>query len=558
MFCNNCGRQLKEGAAFCDGCGMPVQAMTGVPQMRAKVPKDNGNGASAAKHRKKIIISAALAVAALATVVFFVRSGRTGQTEDAEEAAVNADASETEKAEETAQTQETEKTAQIQETEKETDSRSNQNEQAQPDNEDEMSVLEEYADVETSVWKTEEHYQHTQEGEEYLACLIEYDSREHEVRRCYYNEDGSVLSEVKSDNRYDREGKLLSATNAYDDDSIIITEYDESERETEGRQYDEHGRLGGVCPYSYEYDEQEDVWDCDYIWLFYDLDGEYTSSGFSNHEVISYDEQGRITAHYYIPYTINCYMYDKTEEEIRQEFAGISPKSENWIYREIAHMAEAAEDVPIQVYCYDGKENLQNIINYHISDGSFSQEASCTYEYDSAGNVRTSRMESESETVVTVYNRTVLQNPCGIQEVTWEEGGLTKPALQFLLENGDVIERKAAYEGSVDHVEYKDITGDGFCEAFVYIGMPDNYTDAYYRIAVYQVQEGNVIDISPFVEFHEEATYWDTEIVEEPETEYGMVLQLDTYDQIPEGEDLVAYVAERLTIGYQKSELIDI
>lgn len=193
MFCNNCGRQLKEGAAFCDGCGMPVQAMTGVPQMRAKVPKDNGNGASAAKHRKKIIISAALAVAALATVVFFVRSGRTGQTEDAEEAAVNADASETEKAEETAQTQETEKTAQIQETEKETDSRSNQNEQAQPDNEDEMSVLEEYADVETSVWKTEEHYQHTQEGEEYLACLIEYDSREHEVRRCYYNEDGSVL-----------------------------------------------------------------------------------------------------------------------------------------------------------------------------------------------------------------------------------------------------------------------------------------------------------------------------------------------------------------------------
>ena len=25
MFCSNCGRQLKEGAAFCDRCGTPVQ-----------------------------------------------------------------------------------------------------------------------------------------------------------------------------------------------------------------------------------------------------------------------------------------------------------------------------------------------------------------------------------------------------------------------------------------------------------------------------------------------------------------------------------------------------
>lgn len=546
MFCTNCGKQLKEGAAFCDGCGTPVQSMVNTAQMQVEASKDNGAGA--AKHRKKIILPALLAVLALAAVVLFaVKSGHDGQTEDAEEAAVHVDASGMEKPEEAARAQETEE---------EPDALSNQEEKERPDNEDEMSLLEEYADVETSVWKTEEHYRYTEDGGEYLGCLIEYDSREHEVRRCDYNEDGSVRSEIKSDNRYDREGKLLSVTSAYSDGSIYITEYDELEREIESCCYDGDGRLIGECPYSYEWDEQEDVWDCDYMWLSYDSDGEYIGSGMSNHETISYDEQGRIAYrlfHFY-PMGIECYMYDKTEEEIRQELAGISLESENPLYRGIAQRVEEyGDDASIEVYRYDGKGNLQDISRYHISDGSFSQEASCTYEYDSEGNVRTSRMESESETVVTVYNRTLLQKPCGIQEVTWGEGenGTEKPVLRFLLENGNVIEREAAYDGLADHVEYRDITGDGFCEAFVYIAMPNTYSDTYYRIAVYQAQEGNVTDISPYVEFREEAAYWNTKIVEESGTGYGVVLQMEAYGKILTEKEPLTYVTDRLTIGYQ-------
>ena len=123
--------------------------------------------------------------------------------------------------------------------------------------------------------------------------------------------------------------------------------------------------------------------------------------------------------------------------------------------------------------------------------------------------------------------------------------------MRFQLENGSVIEREATYDGLVDHVEYRDINGDGFREAFVYIVMPNNFFDTYYRIAVYQVQEGSVTDISPYTEFLEEASYWNTEIVEESETGYGVVLQLESYDKILGVEGSSIYVADRLTIGYR-------
>ena len=42
MFCSNCGRQLKEGAVFCDRCGTPVQAAPIVTQ--TKVPKGKEAG----------------------------------------------------------------------------------------------------------------------------------------------------------------------------------------------------------------------------------------------------------------------------------------------------------------------------------------------------------------------------------------------------------------------------------------------------------------------------------------------------------------------------------
>lgn len=550
MFCKNCGKKIKEGDSFCVCCGTPVKARGGTMQIQEAEP----NIESANKKKKIVIISCivvmlVLAAAGTGALLYFNSDGyrsRKNMTlaEEAQKVSVNADVSDMENDEETVQPKET--------AQEETDA-SQQDKKEESDREDGMSSVEEYSDMETDVWKTEEHYRHTQDGGEYLQSLIEYDSREHIVRECFYNEDGSIFSETKWDNRYNGEGKLLGRTGISGSTSSI-EEYDEEERKITTRCYDEWDRLISECPVSYEYDELEKVWYCDYMWLNYNEEGEYTGSGLSNHEIISYDEQGRITAFCQYPFTARCHMYDKTEEEIRQELAGISQESEKLIYREFAQMMEEyGDDGLIEVYRYDGEGNLQDVGNYHAADDSLIRKVSCTYEYDSAGNIRTSRMESESETVAVVYNRTVLQNTCGIQEVTWRDGeyGIEKPVLRFQLENGSVIEREATYDGWVDHVEYRDINGDGFREAFVYIVMPNNFFDTYYRIAVYQVQEGSVTDISPYTEFLEEASYWNTEIVEESETGYGVVLQLESYEKILGVEESSIYVADRLTIGYR-------
>ncbi|MCI9335024.1 MAG: zinc-ribbon domain-containing protein [Lachnospiraceae bacterium] len=62
MFCSNCGRQLKEGAAFCDRCGTPVQAAPIVTQTKAL----KGQDAEVEKHKKKIVMPVILAVLILA------------------------------------------------------------------------------------------------------------------------------------------------------------------------------------------------------------------------------------------------------------------------------------------------------------------------------------------------------------------------------------------------------------------------------------------------------------------------------------------------------------
>lgn len=548
MFCKHCGKKIKDGASFCACCGTPVQAGNGTMQIQAV----ESNIESTIKKKKIVIISCITVMLVLAAVgtgaaLYFNSDeyqSRMTLAEEADKATVDADVSEIENGGEAVLSKEA--------AEDESDMLQ-QDEKKESDGEGGMSVFEEYSDVETNVWKTEEHYRHTQDGGEYLQSLIEYDSREHVVRECFYHEDGSIFSETKWDNRYNEEGKLLSRTGISESTSSF-EEYDEEERKIMTRCYDEWDRLTSECPVSYEYDELEKVWYCDYMWLDYNEEGEYTGSGPGNHEIISYDEQGRITAFCQYPLTARCYMYDKTEEEIRQELAGISQESENPIYREFVQMMEGYEDdVLIEVYRYDGEGNLQDVSSYHAADDSLNQKASCTYEYDSAGNIRTSRMEGETETVKAVYNRLVLQTHCGIQEVTWEEeeSAFANPVLRFLLENGRVIEREAAYGGWVDHVEYRDINGNGFREAFVYIVMPNNFFDTYYRIAVYQVQEGSVTDISPYTEFMEEASYWNTEIVEESGTGYGVVFQLESYNKMLGEEESSIYVADRLTIGYR-------
>lgn len=512
---------------------------------------------------RKVVIGfliVCVVVATVAAILLFVKDGHTKQEDDAGvtmAAAVSG-------------TDEEEKTVQMQQTEEESSAAlEKQSENSSPDGdqepfgaesepsdaEKEALLRREYSDVETNVWKTEECYRHTQEGGEYLHKLIEYDSRDNVVRECSYDEDGSLSTETVWNNRYNREGKLVRRSGILSQSSLYsysFEEFDGEERVINRNGYDDEGRVTWTLPFSYDYDEQENLWYCDYMALYFDENEEYTSSGFSNHEVSSYDEQGRITARYQYAYMAQYHMYNKTEEEIKQEMAEILQESEKPVSLESLIM-EYEDDVPIEVYRYDGEGNLQEIYDYHMADGTLSQKASCTYEYDSMGNIKKSRTESEFETVIATYNRSVLQNNCGIKEVTWEEEEdyFAKRTLRFVLENGTVTEREATYDGLVDHVEYRDITGDGVCEALVFINMPNNYTDQYYRIAIYQVQEGNVADLSPFAEFRKEAAYWVTEIVEESGAEYGIVLQMDSYDKILSEEGPVLFVDERLTVAYR-------
>ena len=174
MFCKHCGKKIKDGASFCACCGTPVQAGNGTMQIQAV----ESNIESTIKKKKIVIISCIAVMLVLAAVgtgaaLYFNSDeyqSRMTLAEEADKATVDADVSEIENGGEAVLSKEA--------AEDESDMLQ-QDEKKESDGEGGMSVFEEYSDVETNVWKTEEHYRHTQDGGEYLQSLIEYDSREH-------------------------------------------------------------------------------------------------------------------------------------------------------------------------------------------------------------------------------------------------------------------------------------------------------------------------------------------------------------------------------------------
>lgn len=74
MFCNKCGAQLSDTAAFCNKCGTPTQAPTPIPQ-----PQPVYTEAAPAKRRKKpvLIWILLLIIILLATVcIIFLKKAR--------------------------------------------------------------------------------------------------------------------------------------------------------------------------------------------------------------------------------------------------------------------------------------------------------------------------------------------------------------------------------------------------------------------------------------------------------------------------------------------------
>lgn len=427
--------------------------------------------------------------------------------------------------------------------------------------EDDMALCD-YVNMDTDAWKTEEYYKRTEDGTVHFQEKLEYDSNENLISQIYYQTDGSIFSICKWDNWYTGEGKLLKTigscsqidTDGTEDlNEYIREEYDENGRVVQYYRYDTEWNIRSEISYEYEYDAQTDVWSCHHMSLNYDENGEYVGSGASNHELYSYDEANRIAAHFSYPIVGQCYMYDKTEEQIRQDLQGISLESENALYRKFAEMeAEYGEDALIDIYRYDGNGILQEIDSYSITDMALQKKTSCTYEYDSGGNVRTGCMESVDEAVYITYNREDAPKNCAINDITWEEteSPYGKAMLQFMLEDGSVVTREAAYDGIVERVEYKDITGDGIEEAFVFINMPNNIIDQYFRIAVYQIQEGKPVDLSPVADVPE-TLYWNTMMAEEEIPGYGIVLQMESYGKKLEGNEPRIIVTDRMTIAYQ-------
>lgn len=434
-------------------------------------------------------------------------------------------------------------------------------------------------DLNSGAWKSEACYSRAEDGEPYLSSLTEYNSREDMTKQVFYNADGSIQQEMEFENEYTVDGKLAKATELGGSNVLGWTEY---EYDGEGRilkwsRYDGEGRLASEDPYSYEYDELTNTLYCDHMVLTYNENGEYAGSGPSNHERSVYDDKNRITAYYSFPNIAQCHMYGQTEAQILQTLQEITPESENPVYYAFSQIIdEYGEDFRIQVYRYDEDGNLEEVDDYNTATGSLEKKITYTYEYDNEGRIKDIFMESESESIHTAYRYDAKEpefriiqakaRDTAIREVTWEEQdfSLEKQILRFTLEDGTVIEKEAACEGMVQAADYRDITGDGVNEAIISVYYANTMTE-YTLIAVYQVQDGQIVDISPATDIGELADdFWDAEIVKEPVPGYTFVLNLRTYDKVLEEDGPMTYIDKEMTVGYKDqtpsrsaSQLID-
>ena len=144
-----------------------------------------------------------------------------------------------------------------------------------------------------------------------------------------------------------------------------------------------------------------------------------------------------------------------------------------------------------------------------------------------------------------------------IKDITWETVDYNVVDLHFHLEDGSVIDREIIGYNVLD-IAYEDVTGDDTDEVLIYCDFANNACD-WQLIYFYQIDEGNVTDISPsgkdIPELKSNEGYWNTWIADKSMEGYSSpIYKLEDYYK----EQGILYTAETLYIGYKdgKWELV--
>ena len=144
-----------------------------------------------------------------------------------------------------------------------------------------------------------------------------------------------------------------------------------------------------------------------------------------------------------------------------------------------------------------------------------------------------------------------------IKNITWEQVDYNVVGLHFIFKDR-VIDRRIV-ANSVQDIVWEDITGDGVEEALIYCDLANNTCD-WQLVYFYQIDQGNVTDISPTSEDipelqNADGGLWDMWIAAETMEGYSSpIYKLESYYK-EQGE---IYVEETLYIGYKggKWELV--
>ena len=120
--------------------------------------------------------------------------------------------------------------------------------------------------------------------------------------------------------------------------------------------------------------------------------------------------------------------------------------------------------------------------------------------------------------------------------------------LFFSTDDGRETELILEYPGTVEKVEYMDITGDGIEEAVVFTYLSNTATE-YSVIHFIKMESGQVTDVSPWKDIPElSEDWWDMEMAEPSREGYtSPIFKLSSYIK----EDGVAYVERELLVGYK-------
>lgn len=168
-----------------------------------------------------------------------------------------------------------------------------------------------------------------------------------------------------------------------------------------------------------------------------------------------------------------------------------------------------------------------------------------------------SEEEVDAEDAESKSKETDASTATDIKDITWEQVDDNVVDLHFVFEDTVVDKEIIAY--SVRDIAHKDITGDGVEEVLIYCDFANNICD-WQLVYFYQIEQGNVMDISPTKEDIPELEnvewgLWDMWIAAETMEGYSSpIYKLESYFK-EQGE---VYVEETLYIGYRagKWELV--